>query len=60
MRYILDYGAPPAYDYGNNAPPSSQYTYNDMPPAYSAAPNNSLIGVSGELGCDSITNHIIT
>ena len=50
----VQHGAPPAYSYAG-APPPSGYAgapplpggQQDLPPAYSTAPNNSLVGSAG-------------
>ena len=50
------HGAPPAYSYAG-APPPSGYAgappppggQHDLPPAYSTAPNNSLVGSAGTI-----------
>ena len=42
------YGAPPAYSVAGGPPPGASGGFGDVPPSYSATPNNSLVGSAGQ------------
>ena len=53
-------GPPPDYPgHASSAPPMTQQQYSDRPPAYSSAPNNSLVGASGTISPDMKIAHLM-
>lgn len=43
----VQYGAPPVYSVSGGPPPGADGGFQDLPPAYSTTPTNSLVGSAG-------------